>query len=293
MNEDHDGKRRWGVDQRLEFIESRLFWDGALNRAHITERFGVSAAQASADLALYKELAPDNLNYDASRKQFVASGAFAPRLITPNADRYLIQLKAISDGIIAIGDTNIGIIPNVDAMPVPHRRVDPDSLRSILFTIRRSRGMNVLYHSMNSKRPLPSWRTITPHAFGFDGLRWHVRAYCHLEDRFKDFILSRILELGTEVDPGRPGSEDAEWNEIFDVILVPNPKLADAQQKTIAHDYEMTDGKLHIPIRRSLLYYFNKRLRLDVAELVDDPKEAPVVVRNRSEFLQCLAGNQV
>jgi len=293
MNEDHDGKRRWGVDQRLEFIESRLFWDGALNRADITERFGVSAAQASADLGLYKELAPNNLNYDASQKRFVASGVFTPRLIAPNADRYLVQLRAISDGVISIADTNIGVVPNVDAMPVPHRRVDPNSLRRILFTIRRNRGIDVLYHSMNSKRPVPLWRAITPHAFAFDGLRWHVRAYCHLEDRFKDFILSRILELGSEVNPGRLGFEDVEWNEIFDVILMPNPKLADAQQRTIAQDYEMEAGKLHIPIRRALLYYFNKRLRLDVAELVDDPKEAPVIVGNRKEFLQCLAGDQI
>jgi hypothetical protein len=86
--------------------------------------------------------------------------------------------------------------------------------------------------------------------------------------------------------------QDLEWNEIFDLILVPNPKLAEAQQATIAKDYEMEGGELHIPIRRALLYYFNKRLRLDVAERVDDPKEAPIVVRNRAEFLECLGGTQ-
>ena len=34
----------------------------------------------------------------------------------------------------------------------------------------------------------------------------------------------------------------------------------------------------------ALLYYFSKRLRLDVADRFDDPREAPVIVENRDEF---------
>jgi hypothetical protein len=36
---------RWGTEQRLEFIEFRLFWEGGLNRSDITEQFGVSIPQ--------------------------------------------------------------------------------------------------------------------------------------------------------------------------------------------------------------------------------------------------------
>jgi hypothetical protein len=288
MDEHLDPKRRWGTDQRLEFIEFRLFWDGTLNRADITERFGVSAVQASADLALYKELAPDNLDYDSSQKRFVASRQFVPKVFSPNADRYLIQLKAIAEDIISAGDTNIGIAPSIDAMPIPHRRVDPNILRRLLSAIRGARGLNILYHSMNAKRPKPLWRDITPHAFAYDGLRWHVRAYCHLEARFKDFILSRILDLGAEIEAGKHGSDDIHWQEFFDVLLIPNPKLGKSQRETVAQDYEMKDGRLRIPVRRALLYYFNKRLRLDVADATDDPKETPVVVQNKAEFERAL-----
>jgi hypothetical protein len=288
MNEQSDEKRRWGTDQRLEFIEFRLFWDGTLNRADISDRFGVSAVQASADLALYKELAPDNLHYDLSQKRFVASSRFAPKLFQPNADRYLVQLKAIADKVISVADTNIGALPAIDAMPIPHRRVDPNILRRLLSTIRGRRGLSVFYHSMNAIRPLPLWREITPHALAFDGLRWHIRAYCHVESRFKDFILSRVLDLGDEIEPGKQESEDVQWRELFDVVLIPNPKLAQSQQETVARDYEMTDGQLRIPVRRALLYYFNKRLRLDVADQADDPKETPVVLANKAEFKRAL-----
>jgi hypothetical protein len=284
MGEQSNGKLRWGTEQRLEFIEFRLFWDGILKRGDITERFGVSTAQASADLALYKELAPNNLDYDPSLKRFIASSRFAPKIFQPSADRYLVQLKAIADQIISVGDTNIGNAPAVDAMPIPHRRVDAGILRRLLIAIRAERGLKIFYHSMNSKRPVPLWRDITPHAFAFDGLRWHVRAYCHVESRFKDFILSRILELGDELEAGKPAREDVHWQHFFDVLLIPNPKLAKSQQETVARDYEMTDGCLRIPVRQALLYYFDKRLRLDVGEKSDDPKETPIVLKNKAEF---------
>jgi hypothetical protein len=281
-------KRRWGTDQRLEFIEFRLFWDGTLKRADITDRFGVSVAQASSDLALYKELAPDNLEYDLSLKRFVAAEDFKPRLFEPSADRYLVQLKAISDNVISIDDTNLGAPPAIDSMPIPHRRVDTRILRRVLQIIRRERGLKVLYHSMNAQRPLPQWRDITPHAFAFDGLRWHLRAYCHLESRFKDFILSRFLDLGPEVAAAAQANDDTQWSSFFEVLLIPNPKLSKSQQDTVARDYDMTDGKVRIPVRRALLYYFNKRLRLDIADRVDDPKETPVVVANKTAFEEAL-----
>jgi hypothetical protein len=288
MDERTDGKRRWGLEQRLEFIEFRLFWEGMLNRGDLADRFGVSTVQASTDLARYRELAPDNIDYDASQKRFIATKKFSPILGVPNADRYLVQLKSIGDRIISVTDTSIGATPTIDAMPIPHRRVDPDILRGLVRAIRGQTGVNAYYHSMNSQRPLPVWRAISPHALAFDGLRWHVRGYCHSEKRFKDFVLSRILELGAEVEAGKPAGVDAQWHEIFDVVLIPNPRLAPAQRETVARDYEMTDGQLTIPVRRALLYYFNKRLRLDVAEETDEPKETPVVLLNRVEFQRAL-----
>ena len=54
---------RWGVEQRLEFIEFRLFWDGHVNRSDLMAQFGVSVNQASMDLNRYIGFAPDNMVY--------------------------------------------------------------------------------------------------------------------------------------------------------------------------------------------------------------------------------------
>jgi WYL domain-containing protein len=275
---------RWGAEQRLEFIEFRLFWDGWVNRSDITERFGVSIPQASNDLTQYREIAPTNIRYDSSEKRYLPTPEFCPKLLKPNAERYLAQLKAISEDVIAPSDTWIADLPDVGVTPVPTRRVQPYALRQFLTAVRSKRSIAIEYQSMNDLRPDPIWREITPHAFGSDGLRWHLRAYCHIEHNFKDFIISRCLQIGQMGKPLADPADDTDWSTFFEVILVPNPKLSKAQQTTIQRDYGMQDGRCVLRVRRALLYYLDKRLRLDVAEKQDRPKETPVTVANRDEY---------
>lgn len=279
---------RRGVERRLEFIEYRLYWEGQVNRADIMEKFRVSLPQASNDLTQYRELAPDNIRYDTSSKRYLRSGEFTPRLIKPNASHYLVELKAFADGVLEPGESWVGTAPAVDAMPVPGRRVDPEMLRTLLGAIRAKRSIHAHYHSMRSERLTPIWQWITPHAFSSDGLRWHVRAYCHLEKCFKDFLLSRFLGVGDLGEPELDGSADNDWTCFFDVVLVPNPALPNEKQRTVALEYEMTDGRLVVPIRCAHLYYFNKRLRLDVSSKTDKPHETPVVVSNKDDFVSAL-----
>lgn len=284
-----DTKLRHGAEQRLEFIEFRLFWGGRVNRSDITARFGVSVPQASNDISRYQELSPANIHYDTREKCYLPTETFSPAFFKPNAGLYLAQLEGLADHVIDAGDSWIAEVPETSVLPIPSRNVDPKMLKAFVGAVRRKRSVNVFYHSMNPKRPDAIWRRITPHAFGFDGLRWHIRGFCHLSGNFKDFVLSRCLGVADEGDPGAPPGDDTLWTSYFDVILIANPALAPAQQKTIQVDYGMVDGRTTISVRRAMLYYFNKRLRLDVAEHLDRPKETPVVVENREEFDRVLA----
>ena len=280
-----DERIRWGTEQRLEFIDFRVFWEGGVNRSDITQRFGVSVPQASNDLTLYQKLAPANLRYDSSEKRYVPSPSFEPRFMKPNADRYLTQLKAVSDHILSLDDTWLFRPPDFDGMPVPTRRVDPAILKRLIATIRTEGSIEILFQSMNPRRPEAIWRRITPHAFAHDGLRWHVRAFCHMESKFKDFIISRCQELRSEDAPGAKPSDDRQWQAFFNVVLKPNPELTSKQREAVALDYEMLDGFATTKVRRALLYYFEKRLRLDI-EGKDKPAEKPVVIHNLDEFIK-------
>ena len=91
---------RWGVEQRLEFIEFRLFWEGHVNRSDLMDQFGVSVNQASTDLNRYIGFAPDNMVYDTSARTYVRGPAFKPRFLEPDASSYLAQLRSVADGIL-------------------------------------------------------------------------------------------------------------------------------------------------------------------------------------------------
>ncbi len=281
-----DGKIRWGTKQRLAFIEFLAFWEGGVRRADITERFGVSVPQASNDLTLYQKLAPLNLKYDSSEKRYVLTQQFAPRFMSPDADRYLSELEALADRVIGTRDTWITKPLSVGVMPVPTRRIDPAFLKQFVGAIRAGSSIEINYQSMNQNRPGAIWRRITPHAFAHDGLRWHVRAFCHIDSKFKDFILSRCQGLRSEGAPGASASDDRRWNTYFEVILEPNPSLPGTHRQTIALDYDMKDGRAVISVRCALLYYFEKRLRLDIDEKKDRPAEKPVRIANLKEFIE-------
>ena len=124
---------------------------------------------------------------------------------------------------------------------------------------------------------------------GTDGLRWHIRAFCHIDHIFKDFILSRCLNAGNLDAPGATPEDDRLWHERFAVALAPNPTLSDSQRAVVAQDYEMKGGFAEVPVRKALLYHFQKKLRLDVADKFDNPHEIPVVVANRADFDAALA----
>jgi predicted DNA-binding transcriptional regulator YafY len=276
---------RWGIERRLEFVEFRLFWEGGVNRSDIVEEFGVSVPQASKDLALYQEQAPDNIRYDRSLKRYFASDSFRPKFIELDAAAYLERLTpslqpARGIDVVALGGGSL----RADRLPIPQRRIKADVLRRLLASARGGHSIEVLYQSMNAKRSEPLWRRISPHAFGSDGLRWHVRAFCHIDEKFKDFILSRCLDSRAPGPAGGVASEDRFWNTRFPVQLTPNPRLTKSQKEIVAQDFAMDHGKVTVPVRRALLYYFSKRLRLDVAPQFDNPSEAPVVVKNRDEF---------
>lgn len=286
-------KKRWGAEQRLEFIEFLTFWEGSINRANLIEKFGVSAPQASSDLSTYQQIAPDNLRYDLSLKRYEATELFECKLIRPDTDRYLKQLTALASHTVERADMWLGCVPAVDVIPIPIRRVEPQLLRLLLKAIRQGQSAEIEYQSMSTSSPDLMWRRITPHAFGSDGLRWHVRAFCHRDERFKDFLLSRCRGARALSEPGASPNDDDRWNRYFQVELVPNPELSASQKESIEYDYAMTEGKTVIPVRYALLYYFHKRLNSDIAAKqaygsLGDPREVPIIVSNYDEYMHAL-----
>jgi hypothetical protein len=270
---------RWGVAQRLEFIEFRLFWEGYVNRSDLMEQFGLSVNQASADLNRYIGFAPENMVYDKSARTYVPGPQFKPHFLEPDASRYLTQLRSVAEGILDREDAWIANLPPYAAAPTPVRGVNPSTLRSVVGAIRRSEAIEVKYQSLSS--PEPRWRWIAPHAIAFDGFRWHTRAFCLIDDCFKDFLLSRILNIRGSRESDISVENDRDWHSEITLEVGPHPDLSETQAKVIALDYGMRAGKAKIKVRRALLYYALRRLGLDTDPGARRPRDQQIVLLNR------------
>lgn len=278
---------RWGVEQRLEFIEFRLYWEGRVNRSDLMDQFGVSVNQASADLNRYAGLQPDNMVYDRSLRSYVRKPGFRSAYFNPDAGHYLAQLRSVADGILDREESWIPDLPSFASALAPVRGVDPLTLRAVVSAIRRSEAIEVMYQSLSS--PEPRWRWIAPHAIAFDGFRWHARAFCQTDDCFKDFLLSRMLEIrGSRVSEAS-GADDHDWNSEVTLEIGPHPDLSATQAKVIALDYGMDNGKAQIRVRKALLYYALRRLGLDTDPDARRPQDQQIVLLDQSAVRPRLA----
>lgn len=71
-----------------------------MNRNDLMIQFGVSATRASTDLSRDMGSASDNMVYDKSAQTYVHGSGFKPRLLEPDASRYLAQLRSVADRIL-------------------------------------------------------------------------------------------------------------------------------------------------------------------------------------------------
>lgn len=229
----------------------------AAHRGRATQQILLREEQ---ELAL--ELDPSNAIYDKSAKRYVAAEDFKPLFSRTAPDVYLHRLWSLAEGVVEPGLTWIGAMPPTDLGLPPHRDVDFAILRTILDAIRQHSVVEVLYQSMNTARPEPVKRALSPHALGHDGFRWHARAFCHIDQKFKDFLLPRILAAEIIAPATISGADDQMWNTHYKLTLGPHPDLGGGQRAAVERDYGMKDGRLEFEVRLSMLFYVLKRLNL-------------------------------
>lgn len=272
---------RWPAQQRLEFIDFRLFWEGHVNRSDLVDFFGVSVPQASADLGTYQERARGNAVYDKTRKTYVAGPRFKPVFFAPSADEYLAQLRLVQSGLLPEEQAWAVRLPSYAIVPILRRRLDANVLRHILEAIRTRDSLEVSYQSFT--HPEPTWRWLSPHALGFDGGRWHARAWCHTRCEFRDFVLARVLEVRGTGPGGNDPARDLGWHEEVTLQIAPHPALEGGRRRAIELDYGMVAGVVEVRTRLCLSTYLERHLGLDLDPAQVPPERQQIVLVNRAE----------
>jgi hypothetical protein len=255
--------------QRLTFIESVAYWEGAVDRARVSEAFQVSENHVTKDFRLYKEAFPGNLQYDESYRIYRPSKRFKPYIGKGSAEEYLSLLRVHAEQSSAASlPLPAGVVP-VDATSQPKGHLKPEILNSITRAISSRNGLVINYQSMNSDEPRS--RKIWPHALVFGGTRWHARAFDEERSDYVDLVLQRVLsakQLPKKTISTR--QQDKEWETMVTIEVIPKQSLTSTQAEVVAQEYGMKQRSgqwvWEVRMRECLAGYFIYLYRLDVRE---------------------------
>lgn len=242
---------------RLAFVELRVRFIGEIRRQDLVSRFGIQSAAATRDLALYKELAPGNMDYDTKGKAYVMGPDFRPVFDFP-AERILALLSQ------GFGDGEPSRIKSWLVCEIPPRITQPDLdvLSSVTRAIHLESPLSVAYHSLSSGE---TEREIIPFALIDNGLRWHVRAFDRKSGDFRDFVITRmknpVLLRESEILAHEKSDQDIQWTRIVEVDLVPHPDQL--RPEITEMDYGMTGGILKMKLRAAMAGYILRKWSVD------------------------------
>ena len=242
--------------ERLAYIDFRLYFMGEVGRPDLASRFGVAPAGATRDLALYREVAPQNIEFDGSNKIYRIVTNFAP--LFEHAPQRVLSALSLGFGDGVNGESQ-PLLPceSPAALSNPQMKI----LAPICRAIHAKRPVAIRYHSVSSGE---SERVIVPFALVDTGLRWHIRAFDRKSGEFRDFVITRIeapLLLDEEPKVNERSDSDIQWTRIVEVQLVPHP---DQPRPAITErDFNMVNGSIELKLRAATAGYMLRRWSVD------------------------------
>lgn len=254
--------------------------------SQIGEAFGIGRQQSQKVLRVYRELAPENLFYDGSRKAFLPTERFMPCFTQGRVEEYLHLLGSHQELVSPFTGLGLGLA-DTEAIPKPSRAISPLIVRELVRAARQGRRLEVTYASFTS--PRGEERIIVPHTLVFAAGRWHVRAFCEKHWDYRDFVLSRFRGVPEPIgnmlgDHG--GESDDRWHTHVTVRLIPDRRLPPQEQALIAADYGMEGHELRLSCRGPLALYALREIGVTPHHVETDPRAQQIEIANRDELAE-------
>jgi len=236
--------------ERLIHLDQCLTWRGTANRRDLTERFGVSTAQAAIDFRLYLERSKTPPHYDAARKTYVASDKHKP--LVP-----FTLIQAFDSVLAPVHE------PGRASLPQPVRRANARIIARLYQAMSAGLALNIRYTSMNSASDEQQW--ILPTNFSSDGESVHLRAFSFRHGEYRDYLPIRV-DSGSKFDT-RPVTEaipeDRDWHTVTHIWLRPRKDLSPRQAAAVRREYGFDDDLLCVETTKALEFYFDRRWGLN------------------------------
>ena len=246
-------------------IEVLLWWRGSIRRTNLTDYFSISSAQASGDLQKYLDLNGKDISYHTARKRYEAGESFTCKLHQPQFDEGIALLtggKMTPRSMeVASGELSAAV---VDEVSPPRRAVKDHVARMLYIAVAQKHSMKIRYMSVQSASK--KWQEILPSAFGWDGDRWHVRAWDVENEQWRDFVMGRIEDCRWPAASETAPPRDVDWETFVTLKIRPHRELEKEAQDAIRLDYGMASGVMNVRVRKAMEIYMRKRLGLAVKE---------------------------
>lgn len=247
--------------ERFEYIETRLLWGEGLTARELGEAFGISRQIAQKVITNYREKYPHQMVYKSKQKRHVATESFKPIHVTYNPLRFLDFLR---------GETLIGHYREErtwsdfeinDVTRLLHPDLDRSAIKALLGALHRKQTVSIEYRKKDWESDGWTSRIISPHNLVYADNRYHVRGFCHLKNKFLDFVLSRIKFAEEAHEDWIPSNDDREWNKYVKLAFKPNSALPQGIQDTILQNYKIIESGVRIVnCRKALAFYVERDL---------------------------------
>lgn len=261
----------WAARERLRAVEVRLWWRGYVGGKELMEVFGISAAQATSDLQKYFELNEGSCFYSTKRKRYEAVQEMRCVMHDPILEEglSLVLGEMVGDCWQRERVWSGGKPGKLGVVKLPLRKGEMRVERVMVLAAGRQGKVRVKYVSVKSGKS--RWREMIPRTFGWDGRRWHARAYCLENQDWRDFVLGRIAEAEWPEGKKEVPADEA-WDQWGVLRLRINPELDVVRRRGLRMDYGLESDLLEIRVREAMKPYLLAEMFLEDESEVDAPR---------------------
>jgi predicted DNA-binding transcriptional regulator YafY len=252
--------------QRFGYIETLLAWTGKVYAGEVAEYFHVARQTAQGFINAYRKAYPNQMEYDYRQKRHIRSKSFKQILTQEETLTYLDFIR----GQTLVGkywdSESVSEVPLVDVDRMGRPGLSHKIVEAVLAGLSDHKRVLILYQNKTIDPKAVTWRMISPNHLVHADNRYHVRAYYHKNQVYRDFVLSRILdaEFQKNEKPEREwvsGKEDKAWSTRITLRFHPNSKLTGAQTQAVIKGYKLdSDGCLRIETNKALDFYVQRKM---------------------------------
>ena len=250
---------RCNFEQRLNFIEFRLFLEAHVNRITISNQCSFHSNKKEDNINKCIDIASSIVFYDKINQFYARKSGCKPKYRAHHTDRNLAEVKSIKKKILDREGCLTANLPPLAPELIPLQSLNSLTLRTEVFEIRK------------------------PDAIEFNELRWHPQAFWLIGKMSKSISLNKMLEINKCQKSDISAKKDNSWKAEF-TLEIALPTLCKAQAKDILPKHGMHSGGSKNKFQNTLLYSAVGQTRLNTDPGARKPQDQQIILLNR-EFI--------